>query len=68
MSSPVPSRPAGTIRASTSAGGRFLASWAARSIEVSTMNGGIELAVMPRPANSRATVLVSVMTPPLDAE
>ena len=38
-----------------------------RAMGVSTMVGGIVLAVMPCAASSRANALVSPMTPPLDA-
>jgi len=68
MSSPVPSRPAGIIRASTSALGTYFDSWAARSIGVSTVNGGIVFTWIPLAAYSSATVLVSAITPPFDAE
>ena len=43
-------------------------SCAERSIGVSTLNGGMVLAVIPADAYSNAMVLVRAITPPFDAE
>src|SRR5262249_54480153 len=65
-SSPVPMRPTGTLRAMTSLAGTFPSACCCSTIGVKMTDGAMLLTVIPVDANSRASVLVSAMTPPFD--
>lgn len=68
MSSGMPIRFRGTPCTIASMRGLLPSTSVRRLSPVYTIAGGIVLTVMPSSANSRATALVSDVTPPFDAE